>query len=1025
MTAARPAPRRLLPLAALVLAALSTRGLSLHGQGTDPVTLDSISVSPSAIPLSPGQNTTFQAIAHFSDGSTQLLPSAGNGGSTGPNRPIWSVQFVSSQIDVSACATAQYPAPLTFSSQAIEDVAGIVHETWSPGTPVVTVDGGIDANDVALTLVCTNGAASGAINAHWTGTRYTGTFSFNGGASAGTVNVTGWSRQAPMPASRFSLTAATVNGIVYALGGGDPSAPAPVYAYNPATDVWTTVGSMPTPREGPGAAAIAGLIYVAGGHISNDVASGVFESYEPSTNSWATLAPMPTPRAHLAVVTDGTYVYALGGDTISTNAGVVATVERYDPSSDSWSTLAPMPSPGNFFTAGVLGGTIVVAGSGGSSSPSNATDLYDIATNTWHSGAPMPAARSLMTSGVANGGLYVFGGTVNGSPAYDTWVYYPAVPPPALNAHADYWSGVGSMLTARSQLGAAVVGDVIYALGGMVPGSNPTVEFDTNEALSTPPVNTYAPGGSGSGGGFNALPTVQWQSTNPSIAGIDAGGNAHANMPGQTTIVAVASNGMTCASAGSCATLTVADTMPPFLSLPNSMAIEANNASGANFTYFASANDSVDGSVPVTCDRPSGSTFPFGPTTVHCSASDSSGNTANGSFTITVQDTHAPFLNLPGSQAREANSAGGAVVTYFASANDSVDGSVPVTCDRPSGSTFPFGPTLVNCSASDSHGNTANGSFTITVQDTHAPFLNLPGGQTREATSAAGADVSFTATANDSVDGSRPVICNPASGSTFGLGPTTVNCSATDTHGNTATGSFTITVQDTTPPVLTVPANIVVTATTPAGAPVTFAPTAADLVDGARAVACAPASGSTFAIGTTTVSCSAGDTRGNSASASFTVTVNAAPVDVPGRMTGDFTIDDGDAKHVVEFRVQERVSGAEAGALHYRVRTKRPGRDREDEFESSSLTSVSFSNEPGVSPGRRPASGVDTVAFAGIGRWNGGGGYTFTAVAIDAGEPGRGRDSFAITISDGGGRVVAAVNATITGGNIQSLRARK
>ena len=52
----------------------------------------------------------------------------------------------------------------------------------------------------------------------------------------------------------------------------------------------------------------------------------------------------------------------------------------------------------------------------------------------------------------------------------------------------------------------------------------------------------------------------------------------------------------------------------------------------------------------------------------------------------------------------------------------------------------------------------------------------------------------MNATATDLVDGSVPVNCSPVSGSVFQLGPTTVTCSATDAHHNTATGSFTVSV---------------------------------------------------------------------------------------------------------------------------------------------------------------------------------------------------------------------------------------
>ncbi len=79
------------------------------------------------------------------------------------------------------------------------------------------------------------------------------------------------------------------------------------------------------------------------------------------------------------------------------------------------------------------------------------------------------------------------------------------------------------------------------------------------------------------------------------------------------------------------------DTTPPVLTLPSDITVTALNASGAPVEFTATANDDVDGPVPVTCSHVSGSTFPIGTTTVECSATDSSGNVANGSFTITVQ----------------------------------------------------------------------------------------------------------------------------------------------------------------------------------------------------------------------------------------------------------------------------------------------------------------------------------------------------------------------------------------------------
>lgn len=317
----------------------------------------------------------------------------------------------------------------------------------------------------------------------------------------------------------------------------------------------------------------------------------------------------------------------------------------------------------------------------------------------------------------------------------------------------------------------------------------------------------------------------------------------------------------------------VRDTTGPTLSLPANITAQATSASGTVVTFSASASDLVDGSVTTTCTPSSGGTFPLGTTTVNCSATDSNSNTASGSFTVTVVDTTGPLLTLPANITTEATSSAGAIVNFTASANDSVDGSVAVTCTPASGATFALGLTTVNCSATDSRANTGSGSFTVTVQDTTPPALTLPGNITTEATSASGAARTFSASANDIVDGARTVTCVPPSGSTFPLGTTTVNCSASDTRANTASGSFTVTVVDTTAPSLTLPSNITVVASGPLGEVVAFSASATDLVNGPSPVTCLPASGSTFPLGITSILCSAADSRGNTANGSFNVTV--------------------------------------------------------------------------------------------------------------------------------------------------------
>ncbi len=162
--------------------------------------------------------------------------------------------------------------------------------------------------------------------------------------------------------------------------------------------------------------------------------------------------------------------------------------------------------------------------------------------------------------------------------------------------------------------------------------------------------------------------------------------------------------------------------------------------------------------------------------------------------------------------------------------------------------------------------------------DTTPPSISVPGRLTSEATSASGAAVSYAVTATDAVDGPVPVNCSPASGSTFPIGSTVVNCTATDAAGNLAHASFEIVVAHLNAPVLSVPVALSAQATGAAGAVVTYAASAVDAVDGPITPACTPASGSMFAIGTTTVRCTATDRAGNTGAASFTVTVHAMPL---------------------------------------------------------------------------------------------------------------------------------------------------
>ena len=157
------------------------------------------------------------------------------------------------------------------------------------------------------------------------------------------------------------------------------------------------------------------------------------------------------------------------------------------------------------------------------------------------------------------------------------------------------------------------------------------------------------------------------------------------------------------------------------------------------------------------------------------------------------------------------------------------------------------------------------------------PVVNVPGNMTLQATGSYGGVATFVVTGSGNVDGALTAVCNPPSGSIFPLGVTSVAAVVTDGAGDVTSGTFTVTVQDTTPPVITVPSNITAVATTSTGGYVTYSTSAVDLVSGTVPTTNIPASGSFFPIGATTVTTTATDAAGNLGTATFTITMLPMP----------------------------------------------------------------------------------------------------------------------------------------------------
>lgn len=156
-----------------------------------------------------------------------------------------------------------------------------------------------------------------------------------------------------------------------------------------------------------------------------------------------------------------------------------------------------------------------------------------------------------------------------------------------------------------------------------------------------------------------------------------------------------------------------------------------------------------------------------------------------------------PVITVPESFTVEGNTTGGWTAAFVVAATDAQDDPPPTpACDVAAGDVLPLGRTLVTCSVTDSAGLSDSAGFEITVVDSTAPvLLGVPADVAATADASGRVVVSWTdPIATDVVDGAPAVACDPASGTSFPVGTTTVGCMATDASGNVSRATFDVRV---------------------------------------------------------------------------------------------------------------------------------------------------------------------------------------------------------------------------------------
>eukprot|EP00656_Telonema_subtile_P005050 TRINITY_DN12295_c0_g1_i2.p1 TRINITY_DN12295_c0_g1~~TRINITY_DN12295_c0_g1_i2.p1 ORF type:complete len:649 (+),score=132.20 TRINITY_DN12295_c0_g1_i2:119-2065(+) len=230
-----------------------------------------------------------------------------------------------------------------------------------------------------------------------------------------------WHAEAPLLAPRSGHAAATIDGVVYVVGGKaskstlEFSVHHSMEAFDSAAPSagWTSRAPLPQPRTEIAAAVLSGRLYVLGGQgpsIEQDAHS--VWSYSPASDQWRVETGLSTPRSGLCAAVLGSSLVALGGFRAGSGASFYDTdplgsVERLTGS--VWSNTAALHTPRHSAAAVTVPGAGVVVVGGRRAQDLDLVELLH-PNGTWGALPSLPSARSMGGAVWHEGCVYAIGG---------------------------------------------------------------------------------------------------------------------------------------------------------------------------------------------------------------------------------------------------------------------------------------------------------------------------------------------------------------------------------------------------------------------------------------------------------------------------------------------------------------------------------------------------------------------------------------------------------------------------------------
>eukprot|EP00808_Paulinella_micropora_P030603 g66872.t1 len=340
---------------------------------------------------------------------------------------------------------------------------------------------------------------------------------------------------------------------------------------------------------------------------------------------------------------------------------------------------------------------------------------------------------------------------------------------------------------------------------------------------------------------------------NVALASSPTNGSLFAVHSTSTVTVQVEDQGSFPYSSGNTATcsftVTVVDVAAPTLTCPGNKTVSTSSEYAAaewiapqtiNSSIGITDNDvgptslgcNTNDMFPVYAGSATGSSV----TLVRCTGKDRTGNLGSCAFSVTVRDTGAPYFSGPAIRGVSPSCPGAVSLLSAAFASTTAAGGdaglglypLPVAVDYKGvtslSSDLALGANKLAYLASDAAGNQAWCNFTLTLTDTKLPvFTSCPSDTQTNITYVNANTISFPLAASDDFTAAGALVWTfsasktvgqaaPSGGSTtvtgLGLGATTLTYTATDGANNAQSCTFTVTVLDNIPPLLTCPVSV-------------------------------------------------------------------------------------------------------------------------------------------------------------------------------------------------------------------------